>query len=142
MNTDEQRIVREVRRALDEGLQQILPSRVNSLQNARRRALQYRKKHAQPAGVWEPALALLGLGRQRQTGVQWLPRIVATVPLIALVFGMSAVYEKEIRNNQLEQVEATAEIDAMVMADSLPLEAYTDVGFANYLAKRELGTPD
>jgi hypothetical protein len=35
--------------------------------------------------------------------------------------------------NNLERIRAAAEVDAVLLADDLPLAAYSDPGFAEYL---------
>jgi hypothetical protein len=51
------------------------------------------------------------------------------LPLIVLVAGLLLIQERM----AFEQVEAAAEIDAVLLADDLPPEAYTDPGFGEFL---------
>lgn len=59
----------------------------------------------------------------------WWNRIVAALPLLALVLGLVAisVIQNDNRDNEL------AEIDAALLTDDLPPTAYTDPGFAQFV---------
>lgn len=59
----------------------------------------------------------------------WLGRLGAIIPLMALIIGLIAinVIQNDNRTNEL------AEIDAALLTDDLPPEAYTDPGFAQFL---------
>lgn len=61
--------------------------------------------------------------------LSWWNRIVAALPLLALVLGLVAisVIQNDDRDNEL------AEIDAALLTDDLPPTAYTDPGFAQYV---------
>lgn len=61
--------------------------------------------------------------------LSWWNRIVAALPLLALVAGLIAisVIQNENRANEL------AEIDAALLTDDLPPTAYTDPGFTQFL---------
>lgn len=67
--------------------------------------------------------ALLGGG--------WWFRLASVVPLAALVIGLLLISEWHSR----EQVEAAAEIDAALLSDPLPLRAYGDPGFVEFLKR-------
>jgi hypothetical protein len=45
------------------------------------------------------------------------------------------------RSHTQEQIRTAAEIDAALLGDALPPAAYTDPGFAEYLAAHPLITP-
>ncbi len=62
-------------------------------------------------------------------GTAWWQRLAAVLPLIMLVAGLLLIQERV----ALEQVEAAAEIDAVLLADDLPPEAYSDPGFGEFL---------
>lgn len=67
--------------------------------------------------------AALGGGRQL-----WL-QLASWAPLAALVAGLLLI---QYRTDE-EQVQAAAEIDAVLLADDLPPAAWTDPGFREYL---------
>lgn len=56
-------------------------------------------------------------------------RVAATIPLVALVFGLIAINIIQNDNNANE----LAEIDAALLTDDLPPAAYTDPGFTQFL---------
>lgn len=62
-------------------------------------------------------------------GGAWWQRLASILPLVLLVAGLLLIQERV----TLEQVEAAAEIDAVLLADDLPPEAYTDPGFGEFL---------
>lgn len=59
----------------------------------------------------------------------WWDRVMAALPLLALVLGLMAIsaIQNDNRANEL------AEIDAALLTDDLPPTAYTDPGFAQFL---------
>lgn len=59
----------------------------------------------------------------------WWHRAASVLPLLVLAAGLLLISERVAH----EQVEAAAEIDAVLLADDLPPEAYSDPGFAEYL---------
>jgi hypothetical protein len=77
-------------------------------------------------GVSPQGAALLG----RMDGVvPWWQRLASFLPLVVLVCGFVLITQQA----ELEQVHAAAEVDAMLLADDLPPDAYTDPGFAQFL---------
>lgn len=59
----------------------------------------------------------------------WWQRALSVLPLVVLVSGLLAIDGWSVR----ERVLATADVDAVLLADDLPPAAYTDPGFAEYL---------
>ena len=62
-------------------------------------------------------------------GSPWWLRVASLAPLAVLTLGLLLVE----RLDNSERVRAAAEIDAVLLADTLPPRAYTDPGFAEYL---------
>lgn len=58
----------------------------------------------------------------------WL-RLASVLPLLVLVAGLVLVQHHQ----DAAQIAAAAEVDAALLADELPPEAYTDPGFAEFL---------
>ena len=54
------------------------------------------------------------------------------MPAIALLVSVAAVYTWQ-QNQRVAEVE---EVDAMLLTDDLPIDAYLDRGFQNWLKKR------
>ncbi|WP_428424544.1 DUF3619 family protein [Methylibium sp.] len=65
----------------------------------------------------------------------WGWRLATLAPLIALVAGLVLI---QIQHDD-DQISAAAEVDAALLADDLPPDAYTDAGFAEFL--RSPNTP-
>lgn len=61
--------------------------------------------------------------------VPWWLRLASAAPLVVLVLGLVGIGHL----NNLERIRAAADVDAVLLADDLPLAAYSDPGFAEYL---------
>lgn len=72
--------------------------------------------------------AVLGGGFGPGTTPWWL-RLSALVPLAVLLAGLVLIDHQYTR----AQIEAAVEVDAAILADELPPEAYHDRGFVEYL---------
>ncbi|NYE59132.1 hypothetical protein FHW58_000284 [Duganella sp. 1224] len=135
MNTDDLNFAYKVRHALNEQLDALPAATTDRLAQARKQALA-RKKADAPAAVrvtrTEPALAGGGLGGFFAQ-FNWLGRVSMVVPALALIIGMVGIYQYE----QQERIADLAEIDAAVLSDELPLNAYLDHGFNAYLSQSE-----
>jgi Protein of unknown function (DUF3619) len=59
----------------------------------------------------------------------WWHRAASALPLVVLLGGLYLVNQWVLQ----EQVLAAAEIDALLLSDNLPPEAYSDPGFAEFL---------
>ncbi len=60
------------------------------------------------------------------------PRLVSLVPLLALIAGLVAI--QMVGTDQI--AEDLAELDAAILTDDLPPDAYADPGFAQFLKAR------
>lgn len=102
------------------------------LRAARAQALAKRKVVA-PARKAAPAPVVLRsgssaiLGRGGDGG--WWNAMVSAIPLMALVIGLFAINIAQDENGLNE----VAEVDAALLTDDLPPEAYTDPGFMQFL---------
>lgn len=61
----------------------------------------------------------------------WTGRVAAWLPLLILVLGFVLIQDLL----QEVQIEAAAEVDAALLADDLPPQAYSDPGFAEFLRR-------
>jgi hypothetical protein len=59
----------------------------------------------------------------------WWIRLGTVLPALALVVGLLGIEEWQERT----QIAAAAEIDAALLADDVPLDAYADAGFIEFL---------
>ena len=95
------------------------------LAKARALALERQRPELAPALAWaDNVLGALG----GWTGLSL--RVV--VPAVALLVSFAAIYTWQ-QNQRVAEVE---EIDALLLADELPIDAYLDRGFQNWLKKR------
>lgn len=126
------RFGRRVAARLDASAQDLPHDITERLRVARLQAL------ARHRVVQQPTLAALGsaggaavlAGGDNGRGL-W-PRLAALIPLLALVAGLVAL---QILGSD-EFTEELAEIDAAILTDDLPPDAYVDPGFAQFLRNR------
>jgi len=116
-----QRDILQPRRDIDERLR---VAREQALASARQARV------AAPASAVAAAggatLALSGPGG---SDTPWWLRLSSLVPLGVLVLGLFLIDDHYTRS----QIEAAAEIDAAILADDVPPDAYRDPGFAEFL---------
>ncbi|MDB5773824.1 MAG: DNA-directed polymerase specialized sigma subunit [Burkholderia sp.] len=131
MNSKDLNFAYKVRNALNENLDNLPASTAERLASARKIALS-RKKVNSPMRAWLPQVAFAGnVGSYFEKPSDWLGRMGLAVPAVVLIAGLMSIYQFE----QQERISETAELDAAVLADELPLSAYLDHGFNAYLAK-------
>jgi hypothetical protein len=134
-NVEERNFGYRVRHALNEKLDTLPASTTDRLAAARKAAMA-RKKSDAPLRVLVRQKALAGYGSAGSaTGNEpfsWMARFGLILPLVVLVVGLFGIvqYEKQQRINE------TAELDAAMLTDDLPVVAYADHGFNAYLEKR------
>lgn len=134
--TKELEFALQVRRALDENAARIPPATTDRLAAARRAALARKKPEAVHAPAFAPVFVGAGtlahlpqpepsrrLPRLRKLALAW--------PVLALVIGLAGIawWEDHQRTAEL------ADIDAAMLSDDLPLNAYLDHGFNAYLTR-------
>jgi hypothetical protein len=135
MNTDDLNFAYRVRHALNEKLDALPATTTDRLAQARKLALARKKAHVEvPLAVRAARAELAGAGGLLSgLNFQWLGRLGMVVPALVLVVGMVGIYQYE----QQERIADLAEIDAAVLSDELPLDAYLDHGFNAYLSQSE-----
>ena len=114
----------KIRHILNGGLQ-LDEAQATRLARARVQALERLRPEPAPAFVWADNV----LGQLGGWGGVSL-RLVA--PAIALAIGIAAIFTWQ-QNRRAAEVE---EIDALLLTDDLPIDAYLDRGFQNWLKKR------
>ena len=129
---NELKFANKIRQALNEGarLQGERGARiVERLRAARERALERRRIAHEPALAWMRGAADGGvIGGFGGTGGFSLRLALATALLVA---GLVAIY-----SGQLDQRAAEVEeLDALLLSDDLPIDAYLDRGFETWLKK-------
>ncbi|AET89621.1 hypothetical protein BYI23_A017830 [Burkholderia sp. YI23] len=138
----------KVVRALDENTSNMPAAAADRLREARRAAIARKKPEkaavAMSAPAFTPAFAGAGadMGSTLTTGDTgdghrpkgWLARLGGlglAWPLAALVIGLAGIAYWEDQERRAE----LADIDAAMMSDSLPIDAYLDHGFNAYLTR-------
>ncbi len=133
MNTKEINFAYRVRHALNENLDNLPSSATDRLALARKVALSHKKKD-RPLRASVTKNAIAGhAGSFFAEQFSWTIRMGVVLPLFALIVGLAGIYQYE----QQERINETAEMDADVLSDELPLSAYLDHGFNAYLTTRE-----
>jgi hypothetical protein len=141
MNTDDINLAYKIRHALNQNLDQLPASTADRLAAARALALS-RKKADAPVRAHAPAQAArsgfgIGFDVRSLFSTPWITRAAVAAPLLAMVAGLVGIYQVE----REQRVAELADLDAAVLADDLPLTAYTDHGFNAYLAQQQQQAP-
>ncbi|CAN7264079.1 DUF3619 family protein [Acidovorax sp. LjRoot118] len=131
-----ERFARRVSARLTDGSQDLPYDISERLRASRMQALARRKVLAPvraPARAAAPVVlaggASAALGGGGSEGNSWWNALVSAVPLIALVVGLFFIstVQDEFGANEI------AEVDAALLTDELPPEAYSDPGFVQFL---------
>lgn len=123
----EARFARSVVACLSESTEQVAPDVAERLRFAREKALEAARRArggSESVGVTASGAAILGFSRSR-----WWIRVASVLPLFALVGGLALIQNWQNRT----QVTAAAEIDEAILGDDLPINAYRDPGFSEFL---------
>jgi hypothetical protein len=118
---NEEELARKLTRTLNQAAEQLRPDIVERLAGARRQAL---SKAGSRKRVWNFAWA--ASSHSSQQGVHW-HRFLA--PIAALILLIASVIYWQITSHESE----VAAIDAALLADDLPVDAYTDKGFGAWV---------
>jgi hypothetical protein len=115
----------KVRQVLNRGLAGVQPATAERLRAARERALARQRVQISPTLAWADNLVgrVGGWG-----GAAW--RVL--LPLAMLVLALVGLQYWQ----QHQRVEEIEEIDAQLLTDDLPIDAYLDRGFQNWLKQR------
>lgn len=120
----EARLAARLAGALKEGCDTLPPGVEARLRFARQQALE-RARVAREASIQGIGGGVAVLGRLGP----WWPRLGALLPVLVLVLGGLLVVDQR----QRVEVAVAAEIDAALLADDLPPQAYADPGFVAFL---------
>ena len=137
MNAKEINFAYRVRHALNENLDHLPDATSSRLAAARQIALS-RKKADSGRRVFVPRLAAAHGSSAGDSGgffsrpLSWLGRMSVALPVVVVCVSLVGMYQVEKRQHIVD----LAEIDAMVLSDELPLNAYLDHGFNAYLAQQ------
>jgi hypothetical protein len=120
----------KVRRAMTESAENIPEPTLERLAKARELALS-RQKQGNSVAALAFGGVLAGSNGTSFSQKSWIKRLAFSLPLIVLAVGLYGIFEYE----QQQQINDLAEIDAAVLVDELPPDAYVDNGFNAYLNK-------
>lgn len=120
----------KVRRAMTESSENLPEATLDRLAAARQLALS-RQKQVEPSRALAFGGILAGNSGHSISQKSWVKKMWIALPLLALMIGLYGIYEYE----QEQQINDLAEIDAAVLVDELPPDAYLDGGFNAYLNK-------
>jgi hypothetical protein len=124
------RFARRIVARLNENTEQLGSDVVERLRFAREGAIKRAQLARSPAaaaarvGVTSAGAALLGSG-----GSGWWVKVASVVPLVALVCGLVLIQRWQAK----AQISVAVEVDAALLADDLPPNAYRDAGFVEFL---------
>lgn len=125
----------KIRRALDESAAGLPAPTLDRLAGGRRLALARKKPETVAAPAFVPVLAPAGAPleapRRETRRLSPLGRVLRVWPVVALVGGIAVIAYWE----NLQRAAELADIDAAMLSDDLPLNAYLDHGFNAYLSR-------
>ena len=126
----EARFAMRVAARLNEQALSISPDIGERLRFAREQAMA-RAGLARAAAIAQPQLTVLNGASAALLGGGggWWVKIASVLPLLALVAGLMLI--ERLQTN--EQISVAAEVDAALLADTLPPTAYSDAGFVEFL---------
>jgi hypothetical protein len=117
-----------IRNLLNQGSHELDPALAQRLAQARELALS--RQRTEKVSVLRWADNVLGAGAGEAPGWQAWARVL--VPGAALIVAVAGIYSWQEKQRLAEIVE----IDAQLLTDDLPIDAYLDRGFQNFLKTR------
>jgi hypothetical protein len=132
MNNRELNFAYKIRHALNDQLDVLSASTNERLASSRKLALTRKKKDSTLRLFVQQVSLASQVGNFFNEPISWIGRLGVATPLLLGVVLFCGLYQYE----QQQRITETAEIDAAVLSDELPLSAYLDHGFNAYLAKR------
>ena len=126
MNTQEHQIAQKISRLLDQSARNIPEDTAAKLAAAREQALAgYREHHAWSlAGAGQLVSRLAG---QTSSGMRYV------IPTAVLILGLIGIIYWQTSNGRGNEL---ADIDARLLTDDLPIDAYLDKGFDSWLKRQ------
>ena len=133
MNNRDLNFAYRIRHALNENIDRMPVETTDKLAAARKMAMSRRKKDSPMRAVALQRSVSGHVGSFLNEPLSWLGRMGLALPVIVLALGLGGLYKLESDRRIVD----TAVMDAAVLADELPLDAYLDNGFNAFLAKRD-----
>ena len=125
---NEIKFANKIRQALNES-SRLEPGITARLRAARERAIAMRKPEREPALAWAGDV-IVGFGGFGGFSLR------AILPVVLLVAGLIGIYSWQ----QDQRVADAEELDAQLLTDDLPIDAYLDRGFEAWLKKVSSGS--
>jgi Protein of unknown function (DUF3619) len=126
----EARVALRITRRLSAGADQLPHDITERLRVARNLALDRARASRKLVATQAIAVQLQGSGALAMGGPpSWWLRLASVAPLAVLVGGLIFIQYRYVE----QQIAATAEIDAALLTDDLPPQAYSDPGFSEFL---------
>lgn len=130
----EARFARRVAARLDEHAQSLPHDLGERLRVAREHALQRARHVRQVQAVPATAVQWVPQGQVAVAqGSSWWLRLASAAPLVMLLLGLVFIQHL----HRQAEIRAAADVDAALLADDLPPEAYRDPGFVAFLKQPE-----
>jgi len=122
----ESRFARNIAARLSERAEDVAPEIGERLRFAREKALAAGRLARSGASVQSAGdgTAILGFSRS-----PWWQKIASVLPVAALIGGLLLIEDWQTRS----QISVAAEVDAALLGDDLPINAYSDPGFLEFL---------
>jgi len=132
---NEQDFARRVARHLDAGIEELPPSTLDRLRDAREAALAQVYDRAAGLRLADAAAGVSPTGRPAPAHPGWFLNRRVLAPLAALLFIALALLYWQQQAQQVVPVQPSdfADVDAEVLTDDLPVVAYLDPGFEIWL---------
>ena len=122
----ESRFARSIASRLSERAENVAPEIGERLRFAREKALEAGRLARSGGEVVSAGQGSAVLGFSSSP---WWQRIATVLPLAALIGGLVLIEDWQTRS----QISVAAEVDAALLSDDLPINAYRDAGFVEYL---------
>jgi Protein of unknown function (DUF3619) len=124
----ESRFARSVAACLTESAQSVAPDVAERLRFAREKALET-ARHARANVVGVVGVDASGAAVAGFSNSPWWLRFASVLPLVALIGGLVLIQDWQNRT----QISVAAEVDEALLGDDLPINAYRDPGFSEFL---------
>jgi len=118
-----------IRHLLDQGTTQLDATTVDKLRKARELALSRQRPEPAPVLAW--ADNVFGNGGD-WSGLSWQIGARVVLPVLILVAAAVGIYSWQEKQRLAEIIE----LDSQLLSDDLPIDAYLDRGFQNWLKKQ------
>jgi Protein of unknown function (DUF3619) len=125
----ESRFARGIAACLTESAEQVAPDVAERLRFAREKALESARARRGVEGVQQVGRSASGAAVMGFSRSPWWLRFASVLPLFALVGGLALIQDWQARS----QISVAAEVDEALLGDDLPINAYRDPGFSEFL---------